>query len=175
MKTLKQIEDFSWYYVSEEGDVYSVFSGELKKMSPVATGNGYLSVTLYKEPQVPIRRYVHRLVAEAFIPNPENKPQVNHIDGDKTNNRVENLEWVTQNENQRHRFRVLGHVNPMLGKKGVLHPCSKIVLQIKNNEIIAEFYGASEAQRFTGVNKSNITTCCKGRTKSAGGYQWRYK
>ena len=123
---------------------------------------------------------VHRLVAEAFIPNPENKPQVNHIDGDKNNNRVDNLEWCTASENEIHAYKYLNKPkkNGSKGKFGKDNAKSKIVLQIdKNtNKILNKYYGISEAERITGIANQQISKCCLKRKGSytAGGYIWRY-
>lgn len=76
-------------------------------LKPYITNKGYLKVDLYKEGQRQ-KLYVHRLVAIAFIPNPEDKPQVNHKDGDRTNANVNNLEWMNNSENNKHAFEVLG-------------------------------------------------------------------
>jgi hypothetical protein len=97
---MKQIENFKNYFVDETGNVFSNRQGKLKKLSPILTKYGYYEVTLCAEKQV--RKKVHRLVAEAFIPNPENKPQINHINGIKTDNKVENIEWSTSKENINH-------------------------------------------------------------------------
>lgn len=118
---------------------------------------------------------IHRLVAQAFIPNPDNKPQVNHIDGDKTNNCVENLEWATAKENIQHCYRVLGYKGSHYGKLGNDNEQARIVLQIKNNQIIAEFYGLREAAESVNKGCSHIGECCLGRRKSAYGYKWKYK
>lgn len=137
--------------------------------------DGYLHVALSKRKKHK-RIMAHRLVAEAFIPNPDNKPQVNHIDGDKQNNCVDNLEWCTASENQLHSVRILKHKPYKIPSMfGVKHWRSKVVLQIKEGKIIAEFYGTREAKRKTKIDDRSIGACCRGERKTAGGYEWKYK
>lgn len=144
--------------------------GKIKEAT-INKKSGYKSVILYKTKAK--RICVHRLVAEAFIPNPDNKPEINHKNGIKTDNRVKNLEWVTKSENQIHRYNVLKQRMPC-GKE-----CkkSRIILQIKNNKIINYFYGSREAEKETGINHSAIIGCCINRKnfKTAGGFEWKYK
>lgn len=87
------------YIVYEDGSIWSVAKDTF--LVPQDNGTGYLKVTL-RTKERPVNRYVHRLVAEAFIPNPKKYREVNHIDGDKTNNCVENLEWCTSKQNKKH-------------------------------------------------------------------------
>ena len=174
------IKDFPDYYITDTGYVYSRRvsdytnkCGRIKKIRS-AYRSGYLHVILRKNNKS-YDFYVHRLVANAFIPNPENKPEVNHKNGIRDDNRVENLEWVTRSENQTHSHAVLGHKSSTYGKCGVLSKCSKWVQQIKDGVIIAEICGVLEAGRQTKINYKSISSCCRGVRKSAGGYQWKYK
>lgn len=96
------------YTVDENGQVFSVRSN--KFIQPSISNTGYVRVYLYNNNKK-YRKSVHRLVAEAFIPNPLNKPQVNHIDGNKLNNHVSNLEWNTGSENLKNAFK-LGLMKP---------------------------------------------------------------
>lgn len=163
------------YYITDTGDVYSRVAHNnyrIKKLKPFFNKKKYLQVDLSGHTQ-----RVHRLVAEAFIPNPDNKPQVNHKDGNKTNNCVDNLEWATNQENVLHSYRVLLR-NPslsQLGKFGKRSFRHKTIEQIKDGCVIATYYGAEEAKRETGIDGSSIHKACHHKYKTAGGYQWRYK
>lgn len=136
-------------------------------MKQITDAKGYKRVCLNENGKTKFKP-IHRLVAEAFIPNKEGKPQVNHKDGDKTNNNVNNLEWCTNSENQKHAYR-LG-LNKVTGRAGR----SKIaVKQISNkNEIVAIHCSLNEACRVTGVYAQNIRKVLLGIRKTAGGYKW---
>ena len=168
-------DGFPNYYITDTGDVYSRTAHNnyrIKKLKPFFNKKKYLQVDLSGHTQ-----RVHRLVAEAFIPNPDNKPQVNHKDGNKTNNNVTNLEWVNNSENVLHSYHVLSRKPslPQLGKFGKFSFKHRIVEQIKDDFVIATYYGAAEAKRKTGIDDSGILKCCRHKRISAGGYQWRYK
>lgn len=156
----KDIEGFEGLYeVSSWGRVKNSRRGNFLKISN--TNNGYLQVGLFKNGKRTKHR-VHRLVAQAFIPNPQNKPQVNHIDEDKENNRVENLEWCTAKENSNH-----GTHNLRVGKSRSI-PIICIETGI-------EYYGARECARQLGLQQSTITKVLKGERKTTGGYTFKYK
>ena len=175
MSRVLQIKDFPDYYVTDTGDVYSrKGDGRFRKLKLQKNLDGYMQYILYQNGKPRLKR-INRLVAEAFIPNPENKPQVNHINGIKTDNRVENLEWASASENIKHSYNVL-HRNPTWKNKfGRAHKSSKTVLQIKEGNVIAEFYGCHEAARNLGLDESTISKCCLGKRNHVGGYQWKYK
>ena len=105
----------------------------------------------------------HRLVALAFIPNPNGLPCVNHKDEVKTNNSVDNLEWCTVKYNNSYGTKITR----------IAKANRKPVVQIKEGEVIAIYESASEASSTTGANYSKIRMCCRGRRKTAGGYEWR--
>lgn len=147
------------YQVSSEGRVYSTRSGRCLK--PATKDNGYQFFGLYRR-QNATRAYVHRLVAAAFLPNPCGKSEVNHKDGDKTNNALNNLEWVTPSENQRHSRRVLGNwTGPP--KKPVLCTDTGVVYQ-----------SAHDAARALGVSQGSISNVCNGKQKKAGRYHFKF-
>ena len=106
----KIIKDFENYMVDENGNILNWKTQIFKKPTSNNRGKGYLYVDLYNNGKHK-RVYIHRLVAQAFIPNPENKPYINHIDGNPRNNNVKNLEWCTPLENVEHASKVLGVMN----------------------------------------------------------------
>lgn len=140
---------------------------------------GYAYIGLTKEGISKTFR-VHRLVAQAFIPNPENKEQVNHKDGNKLNNRVDNLEWCTNQENCIHAWKNgLNHTTEKVrktasetGKRtGKLFgkPVNQYDLQ---GNFIRAFENAREAGRITGINSNSISAVTRGKLKKTGGYKW---
>lgn len=128
-KPVKDLEDL--YEVDENGNVYTlprikrtpttIYLSKEKKLKPYNNGYGYMLVDMRKNGKR-YMRLVHRLVADAFIPNPNNLPQINHKDGNKANNSVDNLEWCTCSENQFHAFKY------NLKPQGVNHPNSKFTV-----------------------------------------------
>lgn len=99
MRVLTKIKDFPDYCVSTDGEVYSAKGESYRRLKQYSKTHGYLYVALFRNGKRYYRR-VHRLVAEAFIPNPDNLPEVNHKDEDKTNNLASNLEWCTSHDNK---------------------------------------------------------------------------
>ncbi|MBR4420178.1 MAG: HNH endonuclease [Clostridia bacterium] len=170
-----QVKNFPDYYVSDSGIIYSKHRSGYIELKPWVVC-GYKQVCLSKNGKK-YHKLIHRIVAESFISNPKKLPEVNHKNGKRYDNRVENLEWVTREENQLHSWKFLNRkpACAMKGKLGEKNNLSKLVFQIKNNKIIAKFYGTKEAERQTGINSGNIRMCCLGKRLSAGNYQWKYK
>ena len=140
-----------------------------------AREDGYMKIDLDKYDWRPS---VHRLVAIAFIPNPHKKKFVNHKDGNKQNNRVDNLEWATRSENTIHAYRVLKiqHSRPCKGKFGSKHPVAKTIHKLDyNTSAIVKTYGSvAEASIDSGIGANSISRVALGIRKSSGGYKWEY-
>lgn len=144
--------------------------------------NKYLTVRLAKNKK--IKQYtIHRLVAIHFIENKENKPYVNHIDGNKHNNRVDNLEWCTAKENTNHAYNN-GLIKKITNKKkeAILNNVKKAwgknrkrvrQYDLKGN-LIREYKSVSEAGKINNIPFSNISNCCRKNVHTAGGYIWKY-
>ena len=141
--------------------------------------NGYLFVSMLTG-NIKRQYSVHRLVAKAFIPNPEKKPMINHINGVKTDNCVKNLEWCTNSENQIHAVKILGVIHKGYNKgkcgKRWIHfdMYGHCYVQIKKGHIINHFFSSLDAEKATGINASCIRAVCRGEKKQAGGYEWQY-
>lgn len=137
--------------------------------------NGYLIVGIYKNGEGGSKT-VHRLIALTFIENPDNKKEVNHKDGHKKNNTVENLEWATVSENRHHAFDTGLQKGPMhmLGMKGALCKHSKPVFKLLLSGKRIRYVSTIDAQIKTGVDRSMISKCAMGKMKMAGGYKWEY-
>lgn len=185
----RDIKDYEGYYqVSNRGIVKSLNyrrTGKERIMKGVPDGYGYLQVKLCKDGKDKKCR-INRLVAQAFIENPDNLPEVNHKDENPKNNCVENLEWCDRSYNINY-----GTRNKKAGKKIAekltgrkqteehikkrAEKHSKPVYSIdKESGLITYWESAKEAGRVLGIDPSSITRCCKGKVKSAGGYTWHY-
>ena len=160
MEHWKDVPGFEGLYqVSDQGRVRNVKRGKVLK--PRTTPNGYQNVVIYRNGE-PKALGVHRLVALAFIPNPGDKPEVNHRNGVKTDNHLTNLEWSTRSENQRHRYDVLGKRQTN----------GKPVLCEETGETFATATAAAEALK---LNRSAVTMCCLGHRKTTNNLHFKFK
>ena len=166
----KEISDIPNYLVSTSGQIRR--QGSSIDHS-VRDRKGYLVTDLYINGNRYTKR-VHRLVAEAFIPNPDNKPEVNHKDGDRHNNAASNLEWVTKTENCRHAwdtglvrpsYGMLGKSNPNAGRKG--RPFQIV-------ETGETFGTLQECEKAINGNGRHINDCLRGRQHTHRGYHFEY-
>lgn len=158
----RKIEGFEKYSVSDTGLVRNDKTGRILKMHPGA--HGYLNYGIYDNEGAIKYRSAHRLVALAFIPNPENKPQVNHKDGNKQNNCVSNLEWATPHENEIHKLYVLQNRRGISSK-------ARAVRCVETGEV---FPSVRLAALHIGRAKSGILDCLNGKKLTSGGYHWVY-
>lgn len=153
------------------------FHKKEKLLSQCDCSSGYKSVLLFNNGKRKLT-LAHRIIAQAFIPNPEHKLYVNHIDGDKYNNIVSNLEWVTASENQLHAFKIGIKKPTNTNRFGSENTNSKPIYQYKMNGEFVKYFGSIiDASRETGINKSGISSCASFRYKNshAGGFLWRYE
>lgn len=162
----KIVPGYKNYTTSDDGIIYSRATGFPFELSQRLNSSGYLTVGMYTNTKKKVLKMVHRLVAESWLSNPHNYPVVNHIDGNKQNNSVSNLEFVTHKQNTIH-----------ASSLGLIKQPSKIIIQIgKDNIIIGEHKSAKDARKKTGVKESNIYNACRiGKNRTAGGFYWRYK
>lgn len=166
----KPMKDYEGYYeVSNKGRIKSLerkqgnrmLKEKILKLPIYRTGYPYVFLSKNGKNK---KYTIHRLVAEAFIPNPENKPVVNHIDSVRDNNFVENLEWATVSENMFHAY-TLG------GQRKNKRPVAQYS---RDGLLIRKFESIIDAANYLGKRPSDICGCCKGRLPTAFGYKWKY-
>ena len=179
------------YECSNLGNIRSLnyrHTNAIKNLSLSLNKDGYVQVKLWKNCKGKVLA-VHRLVAEAFIPNPNNKPQIDHINTDKTNNTVwlnedgsvnyekTNLRWVTKKENINNPLTIKHLSETKIGNENAKSIYRAVLQYTKDGELIKEWASMNSAARELKINRSGICDCCNGRNrcKSYGGYVWRYK
>lgn len=168
---------YGLYEISSKGRVRALIDHNKKKAPYIkkteVIKGGYLRVQLTKYGQRK-RFMVHRLVAEAFIPNPNGWPQINHIDERKNNNNVSNLEWCSRSYNIRYGTRTEKFLATMK-ERGRKRAESPVLQYTIDGNLVNTFKSASEASRFTQINHSHISECARGgNRRSAGGFKWKY-
>ena len=159
---IKDIINFENYQISDDGRVWSKKSN--KWLKPIDV-NGYKKASLYKNGKE-YQRLVHRLVAEAFIPNPNNYDEINHINENKSDNRVENLEWCTPSYNINYGTRIERQINSI----------SKKVFQYSIDNVLLNTYkSCTEAERENpSFNHRGISYACIGKLKTYKGFKWSH-
>ena len=173
MESWITIKGFDNYKVSTTGRVRNIKTGKI--LIPFTTKGGYQMVNPSRG-GVPCKLYVHRLVAEAFIPTENTNLQVNHINGNKSDNRLDNLEWCTSSENHLHRSRTLGikrsseHMRMMCDLAKLTH--YKPVICVETDVI---FDSVVDAAKSVNRKPCSIIDVLKGRHETCGGFHWKYK
>ncbi len=170
MEKWKEIEGYTDYMVSNLGNVKSLNynrTGKEKILKP-KYNNGYYIIGLRKNGKQNFY-LIHRLVAEAFIQNTDNKQFIDHINTDRSDNRVENLRWVTHKENCNNPL----SINKWKGKNN--HQAKSILQFDKNMNFVRKWECGMDIVRELGINCGNISSCCNGRKTKAGGFIWGFE
>ncbi len=176
----KVVNGFENYTVDEQGNIYSICSK--KYLKPSRNKNGYMMVELFNEKEGK-NKLVHRVVAEAFIPNPNNYPQVNHKDENKLNNNVTNLEWCTAKYNMNYgkaaktRHSKIDYSKQIYkdSMKKAYDVLKKSVIQCDPfGNVINKFKSITEASKNTNISRTNIGRSANGKRKTAGGFIWKF-
>lgn len=165
MEEFKPVKEFPKYLVSAEGFVINSDSGHVMEGSVKRTG--YKEVIFTDTDGRQYSRLLHRVVAEAFCKQELGKEEVNHINGDKLDNRAENLEWVTHGDNLKHAYETGLMPNDAT-------PKAVTATNIETGEQM-DFPSIYKAARFFNISQGNICMCCKGFRPYAGGYYWEYQ
>ena len=180
-----RVKDFEDYTIDETGNVFSIRKNKYLKQT--INRNGYCKVTLQKDKYRKMFS-VHRLVAQAYLKNYSNTLQVNHINGIKTDNRVENLEMVTAKENMQKAVEIglfdkckemqrKNAIKNNLGKYHILASESakkRVAKYDKNNNLIQVYNSITEASRKNNINITSISYSANGKRKTGGGYIWHF-
>lgn len=160
----KDIDGWNAYSVSSNGDILRKSSNRLCRLNP--DKNGYLIVCLSQN-NIQKQFKVHRLVAQAFIPNPNNYPQVNHKNGIKSDNRVENLEWCDGKYNVNYSHSKIYH-------DSITHRMKPVIQLSLNGEVIQRFESVRSAAKSVNATNSRISDTCNGKYKTCKGYMWKW-
>lgn len=166
------IEGLEHYQVSNTGRVRNSSykgTGRIRNMSPCSDKDGYQTVCLTSLDGKQKSYRVHRLVAQVFIYNPDNLEQVNHLDENKANNSVDNLEWCTSKQNNNY-----GHRNERMSRSKRNTNCRAVRQCDKNGVIIRVWPSLSELKRTFGYDTGLISSRCRGKGETAYGYRWEY-
>lgn len=177
---IEGFEECKGYKIYEDGTIESFKTNNDIKQNPQRVLKAYPNTKSYLLVDLRPKRAikVHRLVAKAFIPNPENKPQVNHKDGDKNNNHISNLEWVTNGENQKH-ANALGLRKTPKGKENYQYDsdhknCRAVRKLTLGGEEVAIYNSLAMAGRSLNKGYTSISKCCHGKIDTAYGYKWEF-
>lgn len=170
----KFIKDYPAYKIDKQGKIFSCFkpktsiiTDDWREIRQVYDKScGYMIVTLCDGKGKRQNKRVHRLLMETFIPNPNNYPHINHIDGNKLNNSLDNLEWCSVKHNTQHAIQL-----------GLMKPTGEKEIQqfTLDGLLVNEYKSIHEAGRQTGIAWQNISKVCRNERKHAGGYYWQYK
>jgi len=164
------------YQVSEYGYIRNIRKNKKKECKVSVNKKGYCQITLWKNNKYKTIA-IHRIVATAFVKNKSEKPQVNHIDGNKQNNHFSNLEWATSSENIKHSYDVLNKKanKPWKGKKGIENPTSKPVNKLSmDGSFLHRYDNITQAAKDIGSFTTNICKTISGDHKSCKGFKFEY-
>lgn len=168
----KTLKNYSNYILYPNGQIYSIKSKKFLK--PIKKNNGYFAVNLYDDNGKRKMFFIHRLIATAFLENPNNYSEVNHKDENKFNNKIDNLEWCDRKYNENYGKKKEKELKTKT-RKLCCNGRKKIGQYDKNNNLIKIYESISEASKLNNISVGNISSALHGKRKHASGYIWRFE